>query len=259
MSNTEDAGGALAGNVLFYQRPEPLNPEVHGRLGLNRVDKPFAFAETAHAVPLTVTEFGPAGACYPIIFGGEAYAPLAVMSIRPNENLFVKDGIFQADAYVPAFIRRYPFVLANDEGNQRLLVCIDRAAPMIAEDGEVRLFENGEPTEFARNCIQFCTDFETERQRTESFVQMLRDLDLLESKQAMFTPRNPDGTAGEPIQIADYFGVSEAKLNALPADKLAELRDNGALQQIYAHLNSLFGWDRLIAVTLQRSPQAASA
>ena len=66
---------------------------------------------------------------------------------------------------------------------------------------------------------------------------------------------NPDGTAGEPQKIADYFGVSEEKLNALPADKIIELRDNGALGQIYAHMLSLVGWDRLIALAMARAPQ----
>ncbi len=73
----------------------------------------------------------------------------------------------------------------------------------------------------------------------------------------MFTPRNPDGTAAAPQKIAEYFAVSEDKLKALPAEKLAELRDNGALGQIYAHLVSLLGWDRLIALTFQRNAAAA--
>ena len=79
---------------------------------------------------------------------------------------------------------------------------------------------------------------------------------------ANFTPVNPDGSAGEPQKIADYFGVSEEKLNKLPADKLIELRDNGALGQIYAHLLSLVGWDRLIALAMAKAaqqPQAANA
>jgi len=85
-----------------------------------------------------------------------------------------------------------------------------------------------------------------------AFVEVLRALDLFELKEAMFTPQNPDGSAGEPVRLADYFGISEAKLNALPADKLVELRDTGALQQIYAHLSSLLNWDKLVSKTLQK-------
>ena len=93
--------------------------------------------------------------------------------------------------------------------------------------------------------------------------QLLKDLDLFETKTASFTPPNPDGTAGEPQKIAEYFGVSEEKLNKLPADKFVELRDNGALAQIYAHMHSLVGWDRLVALAMtkaaQQQPVAANA
>ena len=124
----------LSGQVLLYSRPEPLNPEQHGNLGLSQVDQPFNFVRPAHAVPLTVTEFGPASLCFPIIFTGTDYQPLAIMSIRQNENLFITDqGYFEFDTYVPAYIRRYPFVLANNDNQEQLVVCIDRNAPMLTD------------------------------------------------------------------------------------------------------------------------------
>jgi hypothetical protein len=110
--------------------------------------------------------------------------------------------------------------------------------------------------------MEFCNNFEQERQRTEGFVKLLTDLDLFDVREAVFTPRNERGEPGEPQKLADYFAVSEDKLKALPAEKLAELRDNGALGQIYAHLVSLLGWDRLIAMAFQRAsemPTAANA
>ena len=156
----------------------------------------------------------------------------------------------------------YPFVFAHEATGERLIVCIYTGAEAVVENTDATFFENGEPSEFTQNAIKFCEDFETERRRTDSFVQVLKDLDLFEVKRAMFTPRNGDGTAGEAQQIAEYFGVSEEKLNALPAEKLVELRDNGALGQIYAHLISLQGWDRLIARALiraQNRPTVANA
>ena len=85
----------------------------------------------------------------------------------------------------------------------------------------------------------------------------MTELDLFEKKQARFTP--PEG--GESQLVAEYMGISEEKLNALPVEKLAELRDNGALAQIYAHLVSLLGWDRLIvkAMLRPRTPVAANS
>jgi hypothetical protein len=262
---TTTAQPGITGNVLFYQQPEPLSPEQHRGMGVRSMDGPFGFAKVGHAIPLTVGEFPPAAMTGPIIFVGDDKMPIAVMGLNAGENMFLRaDGLFEPGAYVPAYIRRYPFVFANDDAAKQMVLCIDRAAEFVVDkDYDLPFFEaDGQPSQYTKNCIEFCNNFEIERQRTASFVQLLNDLDLFETKTATFTPPNPDGTPGEPQKIAEYFGVSEEKLNALPADKFIELRDNGALPQIYAHLVSLLCWDRLIALALQRQalaqPQAAA-
>ena len=253
MSDPTPQDGQISGAVLLYTQPEPLNPEQHGKLGIRASPTPYKFARTAHAVPLMVTEFGPAAMNYPIIFAGEQLQPMAIMSIRQNENLFISaEGGFDPDGYVPAYLRRFPFVLADDADNQRMIVCIDVAAEAVVPGGELTLFAGDQPTDFTKNAIDFCTNYESERQRTGSFVQMLKDLDLFELKEAFFTPQNADGSPGEPVRLADYFAISEEKLRALPVEKLGELRDNGALSQIYAQLISLHGWDKLVARTMVR-------
>ncbi len=255
MTDTTAANASpLSGNVLFYGKPEPLSIEAHSKLGVDAVDQPYKFAASTNIVPLTVTEFAPSALSYPVIFVGDAKQPVAVMGLRQGENLFVSDaGAFKPEAYIPAYVRRYPFVFANDEVQKRLILCVDRDAPFIKEGGATPLFVDGKPSPYVEQAMEFCNNFEQERQRTEAFVKLLTDLDLLETREAVFTPRNPDGTTAAPQKIAEYFAVSEDKLKALPADKLAELRDNGALGQIYAHLVSLLGWDRLIAIAFQKA------
>jgi hypothetical protein len=250
----------VAGNVLFYTSPEPLSREMHGKMGVKQLEGPFAFAAQGHVVPLTVAEFNFAALSFPIIFAGDQRQPLAVLGINPGENLFVDSkGVFTNGVYVPAYIRRYPFVLAQDDAQQRMIVCIERGAEIFDENGgQVPLFDDkGEPSDYTKNAIKFCEDFEGERRRTENFVNVIKELDLLETKQATFTPTNPDGTAGQTVVIAEYFGVSDEKLNALPAEKLVELRDNGALERIYNHLTSLSGWDRLVAVASDNAARSA--
>jgi hypothetical protein len=261
MTTTAQPGlGQITGNVLFYSQPEPLSPDNHGKLGVKRMDGPFSFAKQGHAIPLTVGEFPLAAVTGPIIFVGDEKLPIAVMGLNAGENMFVKDdGLFEAGIYIPAYVRRYPFVFANDQSGQQMVLCIDRKAEFIVEGGDMPFFEGTEPSAYTKNCIEFCNNFELERQRTMSFVQLLKDNDLFESKTATFTPVNADGTQGEPQKIADYFGVSEDKLNALPQAKIIELRDNGALAQIYAHLLSLVGWDRLVAIAMARAPQMPAA
>ncbi|HEX4198792.1 MAG TPA: SapC family protein [Caulobacteraceae bacterium] len=259
--NKADPESPVTGNVLLYDRPEPLDPRRHANLGLLKTDKPFGFVAKQHFVPLHVGEFGPASVNYPIIFAGEARAPLAVVGVTAGENLYVSDdGAWRTGVYVPAFIRRYPFVGALDEQAQKMVVCIDRGSSLWVEGGgDVPLFENGQPTEFTKSCIDFCSQFDVERRQTDLFVKMLTDLDLFETRQTTYTPRSPDGVALEPQLVAEFFGVSEDRLKALPQQKLVELRDNGALGQIYAHMISLFSWERLLSESLQRRSQAQPA
>jgi hypothetical protein len=265
MTTTVQPGaGQISGNVLFYSQPEPLSPEMHGKLGVKRMDGPFAFAKQGHAVPLTVGEFPLASVTGPIIFVGDEKLPIAVMGLNAGDNMFVtKEGHFEPGVYIPAYIRRYPFVFAADDASQQMVLCVDRKAEFIVTGGDMPFFgADGKPSEYTKGCIEFCNNFEIERQRTMSFIQLLKDLDLFETKVANFTPTNPDGTAGEPQKIAEYFGVSEEKLNKLSPEKFVELRDNGALGQIYAHMLSLVGWDRLLALAMARQavqPVAANA
>lgn len=256
MEQTPTAGGPISGNLLFYTSPEPLSREAHGGLGVKRMDRPFAFAKVGHVVPITVAEFTFASISYPIIFAGNERLPIAVMGINPNENLYIEeDGTFAVGGYVPAYVRRYPFVLAADEAQQRMVVCIERSAEIFTDkaSADLPLFEeNGDASEYTQNAIKFCEDFEGERRRTDSFIKLLKDLDLFEQRESIFQMPNDDGTF-EPVKLAEYFAVSEAKLGALPAEKLAELRDSGALEKIYNHLTSLIGWDRLVAVASNKA------
>ena len=249
----------IEGQVLFYKNPEPLDAQKHARLGLRVSDRPFSFAAKQHFVPLHVPEFAPAALSYPIIFAGANYSPLAVMGVNSGENLFIsEDGLYRPGAYIPSFIRRYPFVVAKDDVQNRLMICIDRGSDLFVETNpDLVLFENGQPSQYTKNCIEFCGAFDMDRQRTEVFVSELKALDLFESKQTTFTPRLADGSEGAPQLIAEYFAVSEDRLKALPVDKLAELAKSGALGQIYAHLVSLVGFERLIVETSLRQAAAA--
>lgn len=254
MEHTPPADQAqITGNVVLYNSPEPLSLEAHRGLGAKRVDKPFAFLATTHLVPLTVAEFGLAAASFPIIFVGDDKFPVAVMGARAGENVFVStSGEPDPEMYVPAFVRRYPFVFAADEQGDRLLLCIDRAAPMIGENPDVPFFEGDEPSKYTQDAIEFCKEFEVQRRATDQFLEILKQHDLFEQKTVSFTPSLPDGSQGEAQRVADYWSISEDRLNKLPADVYIQLRDQGVIAAAYAHLLSLLLWPRVIQRTLQR-------
>ncbi len=237
----------ITGTVAFYKKPEPLSLAAHGKLGVKRTERAFQFAKSTTVVPILTAEFAPAGVDYPIIFSGADKAPLAVMGMANSENLFIRDdGGFEIYRYIPAFIRRYPFVFAEDAQNKRLIACIDVEAPMVAENAEVPLFNGSDPTPYTKEAISFLTNFEQQRRDTLRLIQRLTELDLFETIKLTFNRTNLDGTPAEPANLGEYVGVSQTKLMALPADTLLELHQNGILGIIYIHLHSLRNWQLLI-------------
>lgn len=257
------AGGQpnLSGQVLFYKQPQPLSVEQHAALGVKQIPQPFGFLREAHAVPLTISEFGSAASSFPIIFVGPEFTPVAVMGVQQGQNLYVTpEGQVEPDYYVPAFVRRYPFVFAADGDSDRLILCIDRAAPMVSNQPDVPLFENGEPSKFTNDAIEFCKEFERQRRATTEFIDIIKKYDLFEPKTVAFQPRDAQGNeAGEQQKIADYYAISETKMNELPPEKFIELRDNGILGASYAHLVSLLNWSNIIQRAIRMNAAAAAA
>lgn len=253
--------GQVSGNVLFYRKPEPLSHASHGQLGVRQIEQPFGFLRDAHAVPITVTEFGMAATSYPIIFVGEEYTPIVVMGVRQGQNLYVTDdGRTEPDYYVPAFVRRYPFVFANDNANSQLLLCVDRNAPMVSDQPEVPFFEGEQPSQFTQDAIEFCKEFERQRLATVQFIDLMKKHGLFEEKSISFQPRDQNGQEmGEPQKIADYWAISEERLNGLSDEAILEIRNSGAFGAIYAHLVSLLNWPIIIQRALRTPPVAGTA
>lgn len=242
------------GNVMFYTDPQPLNKEAHGKYGVKQVKKPFEFMAKQHFIPLTAQEFGAASASFPVVFAGDAKTPVAIMGISSEENLFVrKDGSFEPDFYMPAFARRYPFVLANDQANNRRLVCIDMAADCVTNKKPQQPFFDGDKAStFTTEAMQFLETFEQNRVFTDSMVTRFKELDLFELKDMHFQGQNADGSPAERQKIAEYFAITDEKLRALDTDTLKGLNDNGMLAAAYAHMFSLGNWQRLVNMTLRR-------
>jgi hypothetical protein len=248
----------LSGQVMFYRQPEPLSIDKHRGLGVKRVDRPFQFLLAAHVVPITVNEFGVAAGSFPVIFAGANKTPLAVMGARQGENVFVSPGgDVDPEVYLPAFARRYPFVFAADNSGDRLVLCIDRAAPMIGENPDVPLFNGNEPSQYTTEAMEFCKEFERHRRTTENFLALVNEMNLFEQKTVSITNRRPDGTEEQQV-VAEYFAIDEEKLTNLPNDKFLKLKDNGALGPMYAHMVSLLQWPKIIQRAMYRFQAGAS-
>ncbi len=252
-------GGQITGSIPFFKQPEPLAAERHAKYGVKRVDGPLKFASTLNVMPLTVGEFGPAALTYPIIFAGDDKAPLVVMGLREGENLFINDdGKPETDVYIPAYVRRYPFVFAEDKEQDRFVVCVDMGSDLVSEEFDTPFFENGQPSAFTNDAVEFLKNYEGQRRASQQLVKLLADKDLFEVRDVTFRPRLPNGSEGDPQKVAEHFAVSTDKLNALSGADLADMQKSGALAAIYAHQISLQNWQTLIMRSLRNAPAQAA-
>jgi len=240
------AGGETAAKSqsypMFYQQPEVLRAEVHGALEL-RPGSSFEFARATNAVPVNAAEFPLVARDYPIVFvGGQVPVPVAIVGLRKDENLMVSaDGGWLPGTYVPAYVRRYPFVFVHNEDSSQFALCIDGVSERIAEGTDNPFFIDGEPAEITKSAMQFCTAFQQQAIATTQFGQMLADHDLLKTNQGTFTLEN-----GEKLELRDFRIIDEAKLNALSDEEFVALRKGGALAAIYCHLVSMNSWAGLV-------------
>jgi len=224
---------------LFYKQLEPLSSQTHADLSVRASDKaPFLAGQ--HAIPVTVEEFPLVQRFMPIVFSsGEDPVPLALMGLNEGVNVFVDDegALNTTNLYVPAYVRRYPYLLARlRPDSEELSLCFDPTADTIGnfEDGK-KLFEGGEPSQVTKEILQFNEHFEQAGARTNQFMTDLKELDLLTEGE---TSIQPEG-AQQPFVYRGFQMVDEKKLTELRGDQLRKITQNGMLPLIYAHLFSL--------------------
>jgi hypothetical protein len=224
---------------ILYKQLEPLNSQAHGKLKVRGLEELSDLA-TIHAIPLTVDEFASAQRHYPIIFSvGDEPVPLALMALNEGFNTFVDERGKPLDPtiYLPAYLRRYPFMLARlSQDSDELSLCFDPTADAIGEyeDGQA-LFEGDQPSEATKAILEFCEQFEQAGQRTQMFMAELRKSGLLMDGEVAIQPEGFD----QPFVYRGFQMVDEEKFREQRGDELRKMNQNGMLPLLYAHLFSL--------------------
>ncbi len=238
---------------LFYESAVPVSPQRHGNWSLEPASD-YRFSKHVNSVPLMAVEFPNAAAEYAIVFSGtkEAVIPAVILGMRSNENLYLaENGGWQAK-YVPAFVRRYPFVFSSAADGKTFTLCVDESYPRLNQEGRgERLFNDEQkPTPYVERALKFLEQYQIEFRRTQAFCKQLLELELLE-------PMRAQASLGgaEKLSLVGFMAVNREKLKALPAEKLAELAKNDALELLYLHLNSM----RNFAAMAERVGTAAAA
>jgi len=224
---------------LFYNSLEALNVGQHGKMKIRPVDKPSMIAST-HAIPATVDEFSLLQRHYPIVFSiGDNPVPLVLMGLSEGINVFLNEEgkLHDPTIYVPAYMRRYPFLLARlRPESDELSLCFDPTAGAVGDfdDGEP-LFDGDQPSQATKAILEFCEQFETAGQRTAVFLDELKTSGLLMDGEVAIQPEG----AEQPFVYRGFQMVDEEKLREMRGDELRKINQSGMLALIYGHLFSL--------------------
>jgi hypothetical protein len=227
----------MATQLLFYNEVVPISAERHANWHVRNLQD-YSFTDKVNSVPLMAVEFLNASSDFPIVFAGdeEAVMPVLLLGMRRAENVFLDAAGHWEGKYIPAFIRRYPFVFSRSDDGEQFFLCIDETYPGFNQegDGPALLSEDGKASEYTEGVLQFLSQYQAEFQRTQAFCAKLKELNLLERKQVEATL-----PSGEKMSLTGFFTVDRSRLSTLSSEAIVDLVRTGAYELICHHLASL--------------------
>ncbi len=242
----QDGAGGLP---LFYKQPTPLDAKKHVKMGLKK-DFGLGFTKEVNAVPINMIEMPQICHFYPIAFSPDENAtPVALIGLRDNENLFLNaKNEWAENSYIPAYIRRYPFIFSEVPGNDQLTLCVDMEGDVVNEKSDQKFFDDkGEATQLAQNALEFCKSYHAAAQQTIEFSKTLATSGLLVDRQAEINVGD-----GKKINFSGFRIIDEQKLAEMDDADFVEWRSKGWLPFLYAHLFSGAQWQRLTMLLNER-------
>ena len=240
---------------LFYNSPIPLDAKKHADLSL-KSEFGFGFAKGVNAVPVNMVEMPQVCHFYPIAFSPDGTGtPVAILGLRDNENLFVdENGAWLKDTYIPAYVRRYPFIFSEVPDSNQLTLCVDNDPDIIVKGEDRRFFDNeGGPTQLSKDALEFCKSYHAAAQQTLAFSAELAKSGLLIEREAQI---NVEGN--KRINFSGFRIIDEQKLADLDDSTFLDWRKKGWLPILYAHLFSGAQWGNLSRLVNKRLEKEAA-
>ena len=205
------------------------------------------FCTQLNAIPISYTEFSVACRDYPLVFtsgdNGQTYAPVAVLGLTNGENLFLANGAWDRNVYVPAYVRRYPFCMARvnvDKVEQAdRLICVEKA--YLDDKGELMFDAEGKPLPKWQPIEKLLQEYEADLERSREMSAILSDYALLEP-----FAMQAQAKSGAAMNLTGMYRVDEKKMAFLNAGQHKNLIKKGVMGRIYAHLISLDNFARLL-------------
>ncbi|MGB4102391.1 MAG: SapC family protein [Alphaproteobacteria bacterium] len=229
---------------LFYSKVRPLDRVQDATLCAHTTPN-FKFAVKSNAIPLVNEEFQYAAGDYPIVFAnGSIPVPVAVTGLELDKNLMLDaPGNWLPRSYIPAYVRRFPFILVEEPNSKQLVLCYEEGTPHLSQHGELKLFEKDEPTDVVKRALDFCMALRQQGEATDTFVQALLERKLLDPGHVEVELSN-----GRMTKMDGFLAIDREKFRNLPTDVLTAWHKNGWLDLIYAHFLSGSRWQKLAEI-----------
>lgn len=250
----------MSTQLLIYETAVPVSSGRHGKASIEP-GKGYGFTRRVNSVPLMAVEFPQAAAEYAIVFAqnGQDVLPVVILGARAGENLYLTPDDGWSASYLPAFIRRYPFVFSAQEDGKTFNLCVDEAFQGLNYQGrgQALFTPEGKQTPYIDNVLKFLQEYRAQFLRTQAFCRKLVELKLLEPMQAQFTLGS-----GEKMSLGGFQAVDRQKLKALPGETLAQLAATDELELLYLHLSSMRNFsevkDKLAVARREQAGDAAT-
>lgn len=227
----------MTNQAIFYKQVTPVSKHRHAGAAV-KTGTDYSYARAANAVPVTAVEFASAAPEYAIVFAGTdaTTMPMAVLGALQNDNRYVDAAGHWTASYVPAFVRRYPFVFSSSDDGGTFTLCIDESFSGFNSEGRgERLFDaDGERTQYLSSVLNFQQEYQAQFKATRALCDKLKALALFEPVEARFTT-----STGRLHALTGFSVISRDKLRALTDEQLAGLARGGELELVYLHLHSL--------------------
>lgn len=195
-------------------------------------------------------EFRSVQAEYPILFhrdeAGEHY-PVALFGFEQKENLFLDESGWHA-GYVPAMIRRQPFLIGYQESRtpgdpeKIRVLSLDMDHPRTSTtEGEPLFQPLGGRTQFLEEMADLLETIYAGQNHGREFVAALEENDLLEP--VTFDITLNDGSRN---QLLGFQAIDEDRVQALAGETLEAFAGKGLLLPLFMVLASTVNLRKLI-------------
>ena len=225
--------------LLVYSNVAPISSERHANWFVEDKED-YEYTQGLNFVPILIAEFAQVSINYPIVFAvgdTETPMPVAILSIEKGINSYLNDNNQWDSEYVPAFLRRYPFVFTRSQDEQEYYLSIDEDYKGFnqEEKGHPLFSDEKEPGNITKEMHSFSTQYQIEHTKTMEFCVKLHELNLFDRKQVSSTGQDEK----EEIKLSGFYTVDRTRISTLRESLILELVKDGSYEKICNHLSSL--------------------